>query len=253
MVCQEDKMKIALCFSGFARTFKHTYPYLKKYILDHLNPDVFFYGYTDIDNGISEEDIVNLYKPKKFYFKEYDEDAKNKIWDAYGTRQIGEIRMLSSMQPINILSQYYNLFNSNQLKKQYEEENNFKYDIVIRARTDCYFYRYFSEEELKVEKNCVYIPDIWDFGHVSSGFAYGDSESMDVYSDLFNKIRQYNLEEHFPFGPEPMKAYHINRQNLKRKIVQNHYWWDLADFKINGFSDRYIDNLTQNPSRRIYR
>ena len=63
-------------------------------------------------------------------------------------------------------------------------EKSFTGDVVY------YFFRKINDEELSIiEPGCVYIPTIWDFGGVSSGFAYGDSESMDIYSHLFHRMR----------------------------------------------------------------
>ena len=40
-------MKVAVLVSGMLRTFEETYPRLKKYIIDDLEPDIFFYGYPN--------------------------------------------------------------------------------------------------------------------------------------------------------------------------------------------------------------
>ncbi len=245
-------MRVAICLSGFPRTMEYTFPYLKKYILDKLNPDIFFYGYSDDEHNISARDIVSYYNPKQYIIRPYTTEIEEEIWSSYKTKAINNPN-LPRAKPIQILSQYYNVLHCNNLKQQYEYNNNFVYDIVIRARTDYYFYREFTNQELELEPATVYIPNIWDFGGVSSGFAYGTSSAMDIYSSLFNKIRKYNLEHNKAFHPERLKAYHISQSGLKRTIVKNHYWWELADFATNQCTDKYIDGLTQNPSRRLYK
>ena len=244
-------MRTAVCLSGFPRTMEFSFAYFKKYILDELNPDIFFFGYSDDRNDISSQKILDYYNPVSYFIREYTDQVQHEIWIDYGTPEIKNVRLVAGT-PIQILSQYYNLFHSNRLKTLYERQNNFTYDLVIRARTDYYFYRGLTDLELETQPNTVYIPDIWDFEGVSSGFAYGQSTAMDTYSNLFNKIREYNLEHKFVFHPESLKGYHIKQSGLERQVVKNHYWWDLSDFEVNDCANKYVDGLDRCPSRRLY-
>lgn len=245
-------MKVAVCLSGFPRLLDYSFPYLKKYILDPLNADIFYYGYSDIEHGIFEHNIIEKYKPKKYFIREFTSEVEEEIWQKYGTKQINN-NLLIATTPINILSQYYNLFNCNNLKKEYEKENNIIYDCVIRARTDYYFFRKLEREELELSENKIYIPTLWDFGGVSSGFAYGRSLEMDKYSNLFNNIKEYNINEKVAFHPETLKAHHITKEQLIRQPIKNHYWWELRDFATNNNSDSYVEGLVESPSRREFK
>ena len=238
-------MGVALCLSGFPRTMEYSYPYLKKYIIDELNPDIFFFGYED--SYSNEEKIQNIYQTSSCVARKYTPEIEEEIWNSYGTRRVENVQ-LAKGTPIQILSQYYNMFKSNELKSLREKEGKFTYDLTIRCRTDYYFFRKINDEELSIEPGSVYIPTIWDFGGVSSGFAYGDSESMDIYSHLFHRMREYNLVDGFKFHPESIKGYHVNK-HLTRVPIKNHYWWELEDFKTNGNQDSYIAGLTSNPRR----
>jgi hypothetical protein len=147
------------------------------------------------------------------------------------------------------------MFKSNELKRAAEKEGKFLYDIVIRARTDYYFFRKIEQSEIEagLQERNVCIPSVWDFKcvhplAVSSGFAYGNSATMDIYSNLFNQIREYNLIDRFKFHPESLKGYHVN-QHLNRIPVRNHYWWEIEDFETNGNQSSYIEGLTRSPSR----
>jgi hypothetical protein len=240
--------KIAICLSGFPRTMNHTYPYFKKYVIDVLNPDVFYFGYEDKENGIHEKDIIDTYKPTNHVIREYNQEVKNEIWETYGT-DIIENAKLAHYTPEWILSQYYNLYKSNELKCLYEQKNNFKYDVVYRMRTDYYFFR---TPESDVEKESVHIPHLWNFNGVSSGFAYGDSKSMDIYSSLFFYIKKYNLEDGCVFHPETIKGFHLEKQGLTVVAIDNSYWWELVDFKTNNNESSYIKGMESNPTRRNF-
>lgn len=245
-------MKVAVCLSGFPRTMRYSYPYLKKYILDQLNPDIFFFGYSDHEHLISSQDIIDTYKPKLYKIRTYTEEIEDEFIEIYGGLDFRNPE-LPAATPIQILSQYYNMYQSNELRKEYEYKNNFKYDMVMRLRTDYYFWRPLSEDELDIKDNEIYIPDTWNFGGVSCGYAFGKGDVMDKYSSLFIHMRKYNLQENFPFHPEKMLWYNLIRHGIKIKHIQNQFWWELSDFKLNNCESSYIYPIITNPSRRSFK
>ena len=268
-------MKVAVLLSGFPRNFKYTFPYFKKYIADDLHPDVFYFGYNDLKYGSSTDDILSRYKPKKHLIREPSSEIDEEIWNAYGTRAINSISLNATegpqTQPHWILSQYYNLYKTNELKREFEQEGNFKYDCVIRARPDYFFYTNVKKEDLlKIKSDHVYIPDVWDFAKlyfyptlgidmlvhgIGDQFAYGDSEAMDKYCSLFYKIQQYNLEQGCPFHPETLLKFHITEgEKLRREVIKNPFWFELSDFEVNGVASSYIDgdDPENTPNRRQF-
>ena len=239
-------MRIALLISGFPRSFKYAFPYLKKYVLGPTEPDIFYFGYNDLKHDITTEDILSRYQPKKYCIREHSQETEDEVWSAYGTKQMGSVRLDATegprTQPYWILGQYYNLLHANELKKETEQEDGFKYDAVIRIRPDYFFYRNIELDELKnIKNNHVYIPPLWDFNGISDAFAYGDSATMDKYSDFFNHIKSYHLEHRCVFHPETLMGFHIsNGKQLTRARIQNHFWFELSDFEVNGAADRLI-------------
>jgi len=105
----------------------------------------------------------------------------------------------------------------NELKKQYEVENNIKYDIVIRSRTDYFWFRSFNKNELILAKDNILIPEEWAFKSVNSFaksdvFAFGNNFLMDQYSQLFNYIDDYC--KNFSYHPESLCGYHLMVKNI---------------------------------------
>jgi len=250
-------MRVALCLSGFPRTMEYSYPYLKKYIIDELSPDIFFFGYEDPRNN--KEQIQNLYKASSCVARKYTPEVEKEIWDSYGTKTVENVQMHGTRKPITLLSQYYNIFKSNELKSLREAEGGFTYDLTIRCRTEYYFFRKINDEDFSVEPGHVYIPPIWDFGGVTDGFAYGDSEAMDIYSNVFYRMSEYNLVDKVRLHPETIMGHHVNK-HLTRVPIKNHMWWELVDFAKNpdgdclknnwkDVTDSYIEGLTNNPHR----
>ena len=173
-------MKIALCLSGLTRQYEKGYEYHKKNLLDHYDVDVFVHSWRPI----SEEDrnkINVLYKPKTVWtsdtfpaesFKQYEHLAP-KGWPAK-----------------NVFHMLYSVFSANQIKKQYELTHSMEYDFVVRSRFDFALNITPNFEEAK--KGCVYVPNDYVKGHIppnglicNDQFAYGDSKTMDLYSNTF--------------------------------------------------------------------
>lgn len=174
-------MKVALCLSGGLRNFKDTHYSFKHFLLDKYDVDVFFYGLENRE-GVekNKEDLIELYKPKKFQINTTD------FYDEIHCKY-------------NIPSSFYGFYNvlkCNDLKSDYELENGFKYDIVIRSRTDYFWFRDLTDEEIVISKEKIVIPDEWSFKSVNyfarfDGFAIGSSSLMDQYCSLFDRIDEY--------------------------------------------------------------
>ena len=111
-------MKIALCLHGLSYgnndkrarpiLFDIGYKYIKTELLDKYDVDVFVHTW---DTG-NKEKILKYYNPKKSCF--------------VGKRKIKN-RQMSSL---------FSYRESNNLRKEYEKENNIKYDTVILTRFD---------------------------------------------------------------------------------------------------------------------
>ena len=83
-------------------------------------------------------------------------------------------------------------------KKLYEQENNIKFDIVIKIRPDIILYNKISKKYFNnIEKNTIYSgePDalfnIVTHYQVTDQFAFGDSSSMNIYCDIYNHVDKY--------------------------------------------------------------
>ena len=195
-------MRIALCLSGGLRNFKDTHYSFKNFILDKYNTDIFFYGLENREGANkNKKDLLDLYNTKKYQIN--DTNFYQSIYCKY--------------HPSSSFYGFYNVLKCNELKSQYENENSFKYDIVIRSRTDYFWFRYLTDEELTLSKNNIIIPREWAFKCVNyfarfDGFAFGSSHLMDEYSQLFNRIEEYSRD--IQFHPESLCGYHLMKNNI---------------------------------------
>lgn len=206
-------MKIAVCFSGLTRNFEDTFSYFKKNLFSINDVDVFVYGSPN-KNGYKQnlEKIQELYKPKKIVLNEsifYDEiDKKYNFKDPLGKF-------------------WYNVLSANNLKIEYEDENNFKYDYVFRMRFDYFFLRTLDECKInlnQIDDNSVAIPHRWNFSEVhpmakSDNLAIGTSKSMNQYCKLFENFDFYinKVPKNFHNGSphaESLLGIYLNDINL---------------------------------------
>jgi hypothetical protein len=233
-------MKIAICLSGMVRNFENTYPSFKKFIIDEHNPDIFFSGYPN-SKGFEycESKIIELYSPKKIIIQEYTDDLRKMICnneEKYKARPETKVN--------NFLSQMYNIKKCDLLRQEYEKENNFKYDVVIRSRIDVFYFKKFEEKELQMAQfGYILIPTEWDFKTVniravSDSFAMTNSKNMTKYSNLYN-----NFDEYYNAGvqihPETIFGFHLIQQGLTRIEIPGHGWYKFENIETGKNDDRH--------------
>jgi hypothetical protein len=110
---------------------------------------------------------------------------------------------------------FYNIYQADQLRQQNEQMNNFKYDLVIRTRPDVGIGNTLDLSTLHVGKNQIIMPDNNWHTQLSCNdqFAIGDSDTISVYSDLYNRIKEYNSNG-VRFHPETMVGHHLNTNGI---------------------------------------
>jgi len=257
-------LKIAFCYSGFMRNFKQNF-IKNKDLIKKLNPDIFIYTYDSFgyknDSSIPEPknkkniDInyfSNIPNIKKLIIENFNEKKIEQLEDKDMTYYMHD----HHAYPKNILSQLYSIKKCNDLKKEYEKNNNFKYDLVFRVRPDSYF-EYFDIRSLHnfYDKNKqIFVGNepgkywgsycnlcskneqhLYHQNDISDIFAFGTSESMNYYSSLFlvaNKIHKDLLK----YNEE---VFLNSKENIK----------EIDNKKIINFN---ILNTSQNTNKDTY-
>ena len=111
----------------------------------------------------------------------------------------------------------------NKLKIQQEQNENFKYDLVINGRSDLNIGVDLDCSKLieicKAKNPCVLTPDNNLYGHniyppMSDIFALGTSESMDAYMDIAQSYNKYLKKSRIFFHPETWLAHHLRRKQI---------------------------------------
>lgn len=230
-----NSMKIAFCLFGVVggdkgksgtgsptEVLKIGHEFIDKNIFQHNDVDVFIHTWTTEE----KENIESLYKPKKaIYQEQIDFEVPSHVGG-------------SEKRKKNHYSRWYSTKKTLELKKQYEEENNFEYDFVMVCRFDIafrkkldfndydnyYFYAgnwnrvhdaYGNQIKNRLYYNIMSDPTIDKSGFVQrmGGYPYneeglvdfwffGGSETMDEFGELYDNLDEYTKPWNCPTDHE---------------------------------------------------
>jgi hypothetical protein len=237
-------MKIAVCLSGQWRTGNYCYDNLKRFF-GILYPYCDFFIHTwdvnkqkcyNLSNVFSKEakltddeisELKNKYKPKKIVIENYYQT--HETLKRYEPSIYVDIKFFDIIQPL-----WYSFWKSIQLKKQYEIENGFEYDYVIKLRPDVVFStdrRLVQDIELykdEIDAGEFYIENLmreWtiDSTTVDDVYFLSKSYQMDIAAEYYTKWIEWGIIDSplYPF-------YGFLRHSV------------LNDLKICKFKKRYL-------------
>lgn len=168
-------MKIALCFSGEARSFEKGFEYYKRNLFDHYDVDVYLHTW-EMSNG--EKSLLQLFNPKDYIIE------KKPVIVGYNDRY-PRTPEPENRPPWNAYCMFYSMYKSSQLLAG-------EYDWVIKSRTDYALNTLIPFGELDSSKlyipNCRMVPER-DFGN--DQFAFSSQENMLKYMSTFKYIDEY--------------------------------------------------------------
>ena len=254
-------MRIGLVLFGHLRSFRSTYNSYKDFLrtLQQIgNVDVFCHSW-DIEDSVTpswwkehkpgdtppatvnEEEIREKYKPVRYHIepsRQFDESN----YQAFGLGSVA-----------GILSMLYTQQQAFQLLKDYEEQNNFRYDIVVKTRYDLLYEiaPAFTSLVNDAETNkLVYLPSSNPYeliGSCSDIFAVGDRTEMVKYfsfCDNFKKALEiYKSKNYGQLVPEFCMTVYLDSIGINRKELTG---LRLHILRNNGFhfqinSEKYFE------------
>jgi len=196
-------MRVALCLSGLSHNLDQYYNTTKVGILDKFQPDVFVACWENDYTTCWESEhkrAISVYNPI-LYYTEYqklvgdpprteltdkfmDEYPRKTRWENFRKGYPEEKKFKTSWGRQNMLNLFYMIWKCNELKKVHERRIGQIYDIVIRARIDRGWE--INHSPLRQKNNTIFLHNLkYD---LSDWFAYGSSEDMDKYSNIYPNI-----------------------------------------------------------------
>jgi hypothetical protein len=227
--------KIAVCFSGQARTWRTAKDNILKYFdLTEQGCQVDFFIHTwDINQYRSKDDVTwvdrtdeavsatekeeleRAFSPKKIELEHYVHSQYETVWEAL----------------------LYSFMKSVWLKKQYEVENDFTYDLVIRARLDInYPQEGVCNTGLRLDKFAVH-----PIQHLT---AYSTSPTIHRFPQEFNYP---NFDDVFFYSNSPTMDMIANCSRWYRSIV--------LKYRLAHYQKEYVSDSTYwyGPGTILYR
>lgn len=193
--------KIAVCFSGQARHWKSCEKNIKKffdfselgietdYFIHTWDTNTWRYPKTNhtifhTEKHNDKEDIIECYKPKGFIQEEFVESNFIRAWDPM----------------------FYSFEKSMMLKRQYELEKDFEYDVVIKARLDVIYNPEHKFPLIDVQPGVCYtcylskFPMEFNANNFDDVIFYGNSPTMDIIGDIYLSQHRYRSESYLRFS-----------------------------------------------------
>jgi hypothetical protein len=205
-------MKIALCLSGLARTFKKCYQSYIDNIINLYDCDVFVFVSKDANS--SDMDLI---KPTKKVILEKNPSLDEKNY----------VKYISKKYTIQgFLQQFWKIEQCHNLMLEYGKQNNIKYDWVIRSRPDIRMKR--PIDDLKsLDNSYLYIP----VHHPKQTFF--DQESHYRKDYVFNYNEWPSMNDRFAIGSEKLMGIYAARY---AKLDEYYKWRPLmnSEFSLNG-------------------
>jgi hypothetical protein len=191
-------MRVALCLFGLVgskrgkswnkeggtdEVLQDCYKSFKKHFLDKNEIDVFFHTWDEE----FESELVKKYNPKLY---------KTEVQKVFT-----DIVPIDSSRVQAHYSRWYSAKTSNNLKKEYESKNNFKYDFVMSSRFDMMWATDVVFENF--DKDKFYIPRTtkggefwgwpyeWCHNEINDMWFFSNSKNMDKFLKLYDNINSY--------------------------------------------------------------
>lgn len=112
---------------------------------------------------------------------------------------------------------------TDQWRRQVEKQQQFSYDLVIKARPDMMAYSDIDlghAARISQDQNCIIMPDNTRAGYgyaISDLMALGGSSAMTQYANCYDHVSEY-MEHGRIFHPETILGWYLQKQNIR---IQN--------------------------------
>jgi hypothetical protein len=186
-------MKTALCFYGQPRFLEEAYNHTYREIIDFYNCDVFVHTYWSKDH-IGQKYPSRVSKDFEAADIELKPDTIDKINNFYNPKAL-KIDWYEDIKLTHKQYQYYTQYEVKNLKKDYEELHNIKYDMIIRSRFDFVL----NVKKYNFDIDFLWVPDTCPNPELfSDNFSVSSSENYDKISDCYVSLENNNALKYMP-------------------------------------------------------
>lgn len=248
-------MKVAVCFSGQPRYLEVQYEKISDTFIRPYHADVFVHCWWDPSyagqrfdysphaskrTGIWAPDtdrlIKDMYAPLQMEAEPQKEFDMSDLEGANFERQAPHITK----------SMWYSIFRANELRREYEKQNQMEYDWVIRCRFDL------SIESFDLNLHQLDPKKLYVSGELKPALndqcAIASPQVMDDYCNLYNRIAPYFKEDQLPsLVNEKLLSHHVEKLGIPV------YYCSQEEMRVNvtKIGQERKHNLIERMIRRV--
>jgi hypothetical protein len=214
-----------------------------KNIIEPSNADVFIHSWSKEQ----ENDLMKIYSPKKAIIEEQRQFKFDESLPWLGGKTRAPVRNFL------VKSRFYSSQQAMKLKREYEKENNFRYDFVMITRYDLIWLTPIDLKELdsdnfyiskinKVNHKRKTVSPHWIKTHHPKSTRYNDtyflsnSKFMDYYGDAFDMLSNVNVGD-----PHLLLFAYLNEnKEIKNRIVLkylNYFDHDVYRRRVESYEN----------------
>jgi len=208
-------MRTAICISGKMEEVEKDLPFTKLHLIDKYQADVFVSTWDDETDYFGAVRLESEQLEGSVPLTEFKQHVgEGERFRAYNNQ------LSMGTERENVVCMLYKLWRCNELRRQYELENGFTYDCVIRFRCRITLYKF---PLIQPKPNTIYIPEGNDYmGGWNDQIALGDSAAMNEHSSLYPHLWEYR-EKRYPLHPESIYRKHLEERKLNVERFPSKY------------------------------
>jgi hypothetical protein len=191
-------MKVAICLSGQPRAFELGYNYLLKNLLS-VNKEIEFHFFIHTWNCKIAKEYIDFFLPKSFILED-------KILSK------GDSSLRYTFR--DTVAEAFSAMQADLLRTRYELIFDFKYDFVIKTRTD--FALSVPIDVSDLDLTSIYFTDIGlELGVFHPSLIIGSSEKMNTITHYFDSLHACPKN----WGTERILYEHVSRSGLLASVI----------------------------------
>ena len=222
-------MRVAACISGQLRTLGHCFPSMIQHILSPSNADVFIYA-----KNCTTQDVQNITQvwPKVQIEIGQDIDQET-LYSKEDLAACDKKGMANRFDIRNFLAQTQSIKACNSMRNRREVAEGFKYDLVIRLRTDAEFFTSIHDPSY-YNPSLLYVPDFDIYNGINDRFAIAGPDVMDIYAKWGDEVVHNILQNKIHFQAEPTLKLHIDNYNITTAVSDTKFTTDTLIMQRHG-------------------
>jgi hypothetical protein len=222
-------LRTAICFFGFLRNYQLSLPSYIEHMVQPFNTDIFMFCPMQQN---AEECIKDIFKDKLIYYELFDHNI-DYFKSIVSLNNIPQTQRIGGWegQTYKSFSMFYQIKRSINLMHRYEEDNNFRYNIVFLIRPDA---KILKPVNVNFDfTNAIYSDErhksiVWNSKPqltASDHLLMSNSNNISKLKDIYDVIPSYH-KEGILINNETLIGFHLFKNNIK--------------FVFNPFTDHWI-------------